>query len=71
MVADHHCHHSFSQVRKLLYFSSIFFFIIRFNLKLSLYFRLIVTPVVIYAQRNMAHMTNNAPEMARLQVYNI
>jgi len=29
--------------------------------------RLIVTPVVIYAQRNMAHMTNNAPEMARLQ----
>ena len=24
-------------------------------------------PVVVYAQRNMAHMTNNAPEMARLQ----
>jgi len=29
--------------------------------------RLIVFPVVVYAQRNMAHMTNNAPEMARLQ----
>ena len=29
--------------------------------------RLLVFPVVVYAQRNMAHMTNNAPEMARLQ----
>jgi len=29
--------------------------------------RLIVFPVVVMAQRNMAHMTNNAPEMARLQ----
>jgi len=29
--------------------------------------RLVVSPVVVYAQRNMAHMTNNAPEMARLQ----
>ena len=45
--------------------------ITRFNLKLWMYFRLIVTPVVVYAQRNMAHMTNNAPEMARLQVCNI
>ena len=36
-----------------------------------LYFRLIVFPVVVYAQRNMAHMTNNAPEMARLQVCNL
>ena len=30
--------------------------------------RIVVSPVVVYAQRNMAHMTNNAPEMARLQV---
>jgi len=29
--------------------------------------RLIVFPVVVLAQRNMAHMSNNAPEMARLQ----
>jgi YidC/Oxa1 family membrane protein insertase len=29
--------------------------------------RLIVFPVVIKAQRNMAHMNNNAPMMTRLQ----
>ena len=32
------------------------------------FYRIVVSPVVVYAQRNMAHMTNNAPEMARLQV---
>ena len=56
---------------KLMSFFTITSFITRFNLKMWMYFRLIVTPVVVYAQRNMAHMTNNAPEMARLQVCNI
>ena len=56
---------------KLMSFFNITSFITRFNLKMWIYFRLIVTPVVVYAQRNMAHMTNNAPEMARLQVCNI
>ena len=44
--------------------------VLSFNMKLTMYFRLLVSPVVVYAQRNMAHMTNNAPEMARLQVCN-
>ena len=45
--------------------------ITRFHVQLRIYFRLIVFPVVVLAQRNMAHMSNNAPEMARLQVCNL
>ena len=63
MVASYYWYHNYHQVGDFCTLDPC--------TAVGIYFRLIVFPVVVMAQRNMAHMTNNAPEMARLQVRNL